>query len=118
MKLKPKTAATSIALMIAVTILSAGGQIFFKKGSYFVESFISFFNIYVILGFILFAAGAAIMILALRKGELSVLQPIISLSYIWVVIAAYLLFNESASSSKIIGIIIIAAGVAFLARSK
>jgi drug/metabolite transporter (DMT)-like permease len=56
------------------------------------------------------------MIIALKHGELSVLYPLISLSYVWVAIAAVVLFHESMNPSKIAGICIIMAGVAVLGR--
>jgi drug/metabolite transporter (DMT)-like permease len=57
------------------------------------------------------------MILALRHGELSVLYPIISLSYVWVAIAAVLVFHESMNAIKVVGIATIIFGVAILGRA-
>ena len=63
-----------------------------------------------------YGIGAAIMIVALQHGELSVLYPLISLNYVWVAIIAVLLFNESMNPEKVAGIVVIMAGVAILGK--
>ena len=57
------------------------------------------------------------MILALRHGELSVLYPLISLSYVWVAILSVLIFHETMTPIRIAGILTIIGGVATLGRS-
>jgi drug/metabolite transporter (DMT)-like permease len=56
------------------------------------------------------------MIVALKHGELSLLYPIISLSYVWVAILSVLLFHEAMNGLKIAGICVIVTGVAILGR--
>jgi drug/metabolite transporter (DMT)-like permease len=54
------------------------------------------------------------MVLALRHGELSVLYPLISLSYVWVAILSVVVFGEAMNPFKILGIFVIMAGVAVM----
>lgn len=68
-------------------------------------------------GLALYGIGAAMMVLALRHGELSVLYPVISLSYVWVAILSVIVFHEHMNPFRIAGIAVIIAGVAILGRS-
>ena len=68
-------------------------------------------------GLALYGIGAAMMVLALRHGELSVLYPVISLSYVWVAILSVVVFHEHMNPFRTAGIAVIIAGVAILGRS-
>ena len=57
-----------------------------------------------------------VLILALRRGELSVLYPVIALTFVWVTIASVIVFHEQMNAPKLAGIAIIIAGVAVLGR--
>lgn len=56
------------------------------------------------------------MVLALREGELSMLYPIIALSYVWVTLLSYGLLNEPSNVYKNLGILTIVIGVGILGR--
>jgi len=68
-------------------------------------------------GLVLYGIGAVMMVLALQHGELSVLYPVISLSYVWVAILSVLIFHEHLNVFRIGGIAVIIAGVAILGRN-
>ena len=74
-------------------------------------------NVPMIVGLSLYGMGAVMMVLALQHGELSVLYPIISLSYVWVAILSVLVFHEHLNVYRIGGIAVIIWGVAVLGRS-
>jgi drug/metabolite transporter (DMT)-like permease len=74
-------------------------------------------NVPMIVGLTLYGMGAVMMVLALQHGELSVLYPIISLSYVWVAILSVLVFHEQVNAFRIGGIAVIIAGVAVLGKS-
>jgi len=74
-------------------------------------------NVPMIVGLSLYGMGAVMMVLALQHGELSVLYPIISLSYVWVAILSVLVFHEHLNVYRIGGIAVIIGGVAVLGRS-
>ena len=67
-------------------------------------------------GLALYGVGAMVMVVALKHGELSVLYPLISLSYVWVAILSVIVFNEAMNPLKLAGIIVIMAGVGVLGR--
>jgi drug/metabolite transporter (DMT)-like permease len=56
------------------------------------------------------------LVVALRDGELSILYPIISLTYVWVTFLSYFVFHENITPIKILGIAIIVTGVAVLGK--
>ena len=67
--------------------------------------------IYIFGGFAIYAFGAVSMILAYRYGELSVLQPINSISYVFSTILAVLVLHEKVPPVTIAGIVLIVSGV-------
>jgi undecaprenyl phosphate-alpha-L-ara4N flippase subunit ArnE len=67
--------------------------------------------IYLLGGFAIYAAGALAMIFAYRYGELSVLQPLNSLSYVFSTLIAIFILHEDVSPINIAGISLIVSGV-------
>jgi drug/metabolite transporter (DMT)-like permease len=62
----------------------------------------------------LYGVNTLLLTLALRRGELSLLYPIISLTYVWVAILSVLLFQETINPIEGIGLATVVAGVAVL----
>jgi len=67
--------------------------------------------IYILGGFAVYGIGALSMILAYRYGELSVLQPINSMSYVFSTILAVFILHEAIPLINIAGIALIVSGV-------
>jgi multidrug transporter EmrE-like cation transporter len=65
-------------------------------------------------GYSLYGLYTVVLILALRHGELSVLYPVIALTFVWVSIASVVVFHEQMNATKLAGIVIIMAGVAVM----
>ena len=105
----------SLVLIILFTILAAAAQVLFKLGTARLNGHVSLLVVAtdfpLLSGLALYGIGAAMMILALRHGELSVLYPLISLSYVWVAIISVTMFGEMMNPYKIAGICVIMAGV-------
>lgn len=102
-----------IILVISATLVASPGAIFFKKASEKLDK-----NIFKLLklktfyiGAILFASSTLFFVSGLKYGELSVLYPIISLSYIWVAILSIKFLNEKMNINKWAGILLIIGGV-------
>lgn len=70
------------------------------------------------LGLSLYGISTGLLILALRDGELSLLYPVISLTYVWVTVLSIFVFHESVNPFKIAGVAVICVGVAFLGKGK
>ncbi len=71
-------------------------------------------NVPLIAGYALYGINTLLLILALRDGELSMLYPIIALTYVWVTLLSYTLLGEPPNLYKNIGIATIVCGVAVL----
>jgi len=114
----------SILLVVASTFISAVAQVLIKTGANRIGPHPGFMTTLVSLvlipslfaGYALYGVMTVILVIALRHGELSVLYPVIALSYIWVAILSVLIFHESMNGFKIAGIALIIAGVAVLGR--
>ncbi|MEM4239782.1 MAG: EamA family transporter [Candidatus Woesearchaeota archaeon] len=117
------TALWAAGLVILGTFIGAGGPILFKKGSatfsldprkILKNPLILFRNYYVLLGCLLYSISSFIFIPALRGGELSVLYPLVSLSYIWVSLLSVKFLGERMNLTKITGIALIIIGVSLI----
>ncbi|BDC51187.1 hypothetical protein F183_A35030 [Bryobacterales bacterium F-183] len=77
-----------------------------------------FTNPYLFAGYAMYGISAVLLILALRHGELSILYPVIALTYVWVAILSVVIFNEQMPPMRIAGIATVVIGVAILGRSR
>ena len=66
------------------------------------------------LGYSLYGVNTLMLVLALKDGELSVLYPIIALTFVWVTLLSYGLLHEEPNWLKNIGIATIVTGVAVM----
>ena len=65
----------------------------------------------IFIGLIFFGTSFLLWIKVLTKNELSYAYPMVSLGYVIVTIASFIIFNETLSLNKILGIVIIIFGV-------
>jgi multidrug transporter EmrE-like cation transporter len=65
-------------------------------------------------GLALYGLSSMLLILALRYGELSLLYPVIALTYVWVAVLSVMIFHESMPPVKLVGLATIVIGVAIL----
>lgn len=99
--------------MTISSLLTVVGQLLWKFGAdaNTLNDFILIF-----LGFSCYGFGSILMIYSLKFGELSILYPVMSTSYIFAIIIGYFYLNEKINVYKIIGTLIILLGVAFIGR--
>ena len=97
-----------ITLMLLSSICVCIGQLLWKLSS-------SGNIILLISGFFFYGIGALIMIVAYRFGELSVLQPMLSLNYVLSIFLAVTILKEEITILKLAGVFIIIAGVIIIA---
>ena len=107
-------------LVLIFTLVAGAGQVLNKTGTNLLGAHPTLATVItdvpLIAGVTLYGFGAVLMVLALRHGELSVLYPLISLSYVWVAILSVWIFRENMNPLKIAGICVIMAGVAILGK--
>lgn len=117
--------------MLGCTIFAAAAQVLMKYGAAHplprldaahLAGWIDFFralltNIPLVTGYFLHACNALLLILALRDGELSMLYPIIALTYVWVNLLSMYFFHEQMNVWKAAGIVLIIGGVTLLGKA-
>ncbi len=109
-------------LILLNTLFLVSGQFMWKVGmQHNVSSFRSirgvlllFTSPYVLGGLVVYGFATVLWLFILSRVELSLAYPIQSLAYIIAVFGAYWLFNEPLSAAKIIGCLLILAGVVFI----
>ena len=74
------------------------------------------FSPFVFLGLLTFVVSMASHLFVLSKVELSYAYPFLSLAYVAVALAAWLLFGEALTASRVGGIALICAGTFFIAK--
>ncbi len=106
----------AIGLVILATIVGALGPIYMKKGSkrFNLQIKMLMTNYELMLGVFFYAMATIIFIPALRGGELSVLYPFVSLSYVWVSLLSIRLLKEKMNKFKWLGVLIILIGVSLI----
>ena len=116
---RPFTRAQSIALVFCCTILGAAAQMLMKIGLGHLDhpGILGYvMSVPLLGGYSLYGLNTVLMIFALRDGELSILYPIIALTYVWVTILSVLFFHESLNPFKLLGIAVVVTGVAVLGK--
>ena len=94
--------------MIISSLLACTGQLFFKLSA-------AAGMLFVLLGFAFYGLGALCMLVAYRFGKLSVLQPVLSMNYIFSLILGALVLRENISLFKAMGVFIVICGVVMIA---
>jgi|SRR3989344_7126312 len=109
-----KTELSAIIIVFLSSFLGAAGQYYFKKGADAIAkiSLIKIlFNKNIITAVILYLSGSVAYIIALPRGELSVLYPIVASNFIWVVLIAKIKLKERLNFGKVTGLVLIIAGI-------
>jgi multidrug transporter EmrE-like cation transporter len=109
----------SLFLVFFCTLFGVGAQYLIKTSanqmaSITLESLLTNWALWG--GLALYGISTGLLILALRDGELSLLYPVISLTYVWVSILSVTVFDESLTLAKVVGVSIIVLGVALLGK--
>jgi drug/metabolite transporter (DMT)-like permease len=109
-------------LIFINTLILVSGQFLWKFGlmgrtnSYqSIEGVIKLFlSPYIISGLFLYGAATVLWLFILTRVPLSLAYPIQSMAYIFAVFGAYFIFNEPLTIWKIIGVLLIMAGVSLI----
>lgn len=121
----------SVYLVLACTVFAAAAQVLMKFGANHkmpamnlsdAATWMPFLlallgNLPLLLGYCMSAGTAFLLILGLRDGELSMLYPIIAMTYVWVNLLSTYFFHEHLNFWKTVGIALVIGGVALLGRA-
>ena len=108
-----------VGLVFCCTVLGAAAQVLMKTGAnqmthHGLLGMIT--NLPLMGGYCLYGLSTLLLVLALKDGELSLLYPIIALTYVWVTVLSFLIFHDQINPWKILGIGLIVTGVGVLGR--
>lgn len=106
-------------LVFACTIVGTLAQLLMKSGMehFRLDPVALLTNVPLIAGYVLYGINTVMLVMALREGELSVLYPIIALTYVWVTLASYIRLHEAPNLYKNIGVTAIIIGVIIIGRA-
>jgi multidrug transporter EmrE-like cation transporter len=108
-----------VLLVFCCTILGAAAQVLMKTGANQIAhpGLIGMITDLPLMGgYCLYGLSTLLLVLALKDGELSLLYPVIALTYVWVTILSFLIFHDRINPWKLLGIGLIVGGVAVLGR--
>lgn len=115
-----------VLLVLVCTLIGAAAQILMKMGGnglagvgladLLARPSLLLLNLPLFGGYCLYGISTVLLVLALRNGQLSVLYPVIALTYVWVLLLSTVVFSERLNLFKIAGVMAIVAGVGVLGR--
>ena len=102
--------------MLVSATLATLGQMFWKFGADALPQGIFTWDCAgnVALGLFLYASGSVTMMVAFRSGEVSVLHPIMSFSYVLSQIIGAIVFHDPLTWGRSIGVVLITIGIVIL----
>jgi multidrug transporter EmrE-like cation transporter len=110
----------AVMLIVVCTFLGAAAQILMKLGADHTKAHPGLMgmitNPVLIAGYALYGVVTVLIVVAFKDGELSVLYPILSLSYLWVTALSFFIFHDTLNAYKLIGVTVIICGVTVLGR--
>ncbi|MHB8347470.1 MAG: EamA family transporter [Acidiferrobacterales bacterium] len=120
---------TYLPLILLGVLLNAGAQLLLKEGMRRIGHFaFSWPNVipigmqiainpFILAGLFSYAVSVVVWILVLSRVQVSFAYPMLSIGYIVTAVAAYYLFNEQLSLTRVAGIVVIIGGVYLITRS-
>jgi drug/metabolite transporter (DMT)-like permease len=121
----PKHQTRALLMVLCCTIIGAAAQILLKKGSVtlgvhpsMLTTLIGIFTSKLLfIGYAMYGMSAVLLVMALRLGELSLLYPVFTLTYVWVMLLSHFFFQESINPLKLVGVAVIMCGVAVIGKA-
>jgi multidrug transporter EmrE-like cation transporter len=120
----------TVAMVLVPVLIGVLGQIFLKKGMSEVGQFNvssvqvilpqfikAFTNLWVLSGFAFYFLSSLFWMMVLSRVDLSVAYPLLSLGYVFILIASGLFFKEPVSLIRWTGVLVIMSGVVLISRS-
>ena len=110
------TPVSSMLLVVVASFFGSFGMVFFKAGASNLTGGVRglIFNWRVFLGVLLYLLSSVFFVLGLKRGELSILYPLISLGTVWTLLWARLFFGEQLTRLKFAAVGLILVGLIFL----
>ena len=103
-------------LVVVASVFGSFGMVFFKAGATNLTGGLRglIFNWKVVVGVFLYLLSSVFFVLGVKRGELSILYPLVSLGTVWTLLWARLFFGEELTKVKFAAVGLILAGIVFL----
>ena len=103
-------------LVLLASFIGSFGAVFLKSGAGRLHRQIRtlILNWRLALGVAMFLLSSFFFVLGVRRGELTILYPMVSLGYIWTLFWSRIFFGEPFTRNKFFGIGLILLGIVFL----
>lgn len=103
-------------LVLVASLFGSFGAVFLKSGAQKLRHGLRYLilNLRLAAGVTLFLASSAFYVLGLKRGEISVLYPMVSLANVWTLAWSRLFFKEPVTRAKTMGVLLIMVGVFFI----
>jgi drug/metabolite transporter (DMT)-like permease len=110
------TPVSSMLLVLAASFLGSFGAVFLKSGAQKLRHGLRYLilNARLALGVALFLGSSVFYLLGLKRGEVSVLYPMVSLANVWTLCWSRIFFKEPITHAKTLGLLLILVGVFFI----
>ena len=110
------TPLSSIFMVFAAAFVGSFGSVFLKAGAGRLHRnpITLILNWRLATGVVLFVASSFLFIAGIRRGELTILYPMVSLGYIFTLVWSKAFFNEPLNRGKFAGLALILLGIVFL----
>ena len=109
------TPLSSIGLVLFASVLGSFGAVFLKLGSaklrYGIRHIISW---QAFVGVLFYLTSSVFFVAGVRKGELSVLYPMVALGYVWTMLWSKLFFGEPITRQKFFALSLILFGICLI----
>jgi drug/metabolite transporter (DMT)-like permease len=113
------TPLSSILLVMSASLIGSFGAVYLKLGAEKLKGGLRhILNLKLIIGIGLFLGSSVPYVMGINHGELSVLYPMVSLSYVFAMIWSKVFFGERISAGKIGAVVLILAGVVCIGIGK
>lgn len=109
------TPATSVALVFVSSIVGSFGAVFLKMGAkHLQQSLLKIISWQSFAGVAFYLLSSVFFVMGVRKGELSVLYPMVSLGYVWTLVWSKVFFHEPITGAKYLALGLILTGICLI----
>jgi drug/metabolite transporter (DMT)-like permease len=108
-------AVNPLVFVLAGSLLAAAGQLFLKLGASGATQLADYLNARLLIGFVLYAAGSVLWVMALAKLPLSRVYPFTVLTFVMVYVASFAILGERLTSQVISGAVLVLVGLVVIA---
>ena len=114
------TPVSSIVMVLFASFIGSFGAVLLKVGAEHKGSGIKglLTNYPLAAGIALYLLSSVFFVMGIARGELTILYPMVSLSYIWTLVWSRIFFKEAVTTTKVIGLGVIVIGVACINLGK